>query len=160
MNQGFEPEIPNLRVAFIKAAWHQDIVDSGHQGFAEEMARLTNGTASVDTFDVPGAFEIPLLAKDLAKAGQYSAIICCGLVVDGAIYRHEFVADAVISGLMQAQLDTGLPILSVVLTPKSFSDSDQDVAFFLNHFKVKGQEAADACLSLLATRQSLIRLNL
>jgi 6,7-dimethyl-8-ribityllumazine synthase len=155
MNQGFEPEIPNLRVAFIKAAWHQGIVNKGYQSFVEELGRLTEGTASVDTFDVPGAFEIPLLAKDLAKTGQYSAIICCGLIVDGAIYRHEYVADAVISGLMQAQLETGIPILSVVLTPKNFNDSDEDADFFPDHFKIKGQEAADACVSILATRQSI-----
>jgi 6,7-dimethyl-8-ribityllumazine synthase len=155
MKQGFEREIPNLRGAFIKAAWHQDIVNNGRQSFVEELGRLTEGEASVDTFDVPGAFEIPLLAKDLAKTGQYSAVVCCGLIADGAIYRHEYVADAVISGLMQTQLETGIPIVSVVLTPKNFNYTNEDADFFLNHFKIKGQEAADVCVSILTTRQSI-----
>lgn len=155
MNQGFSPETPNLPVAFIKAGWHQDIVGKGYTGFAEEMNRLTKGGISVETFEVPGAYEIPLLAKDLAKTCKFSAVVCCGLVADGSIYRHEYVAQAVISGLMQVQLETGIPVISVVLTPKSFSDSDEDHAFFLDHFILKGQEAANACVSILQTRKVL-----
>jgi 6,7-dimethyl-8-ribityllumazine synthase len=155
MNQDFSPEIPNQSVAFIKASWHKDIVDNGYQGFVEEMNQLIGGSCKIEVFDVPGAFEIPLLAKDLAKTGQYSAVVCCGFVVDGGVYRHEYVADAVVSALMQIQLETGVPLLSVVLTPKSFSDSDEDHAFFLDHFNIKGQEAANACLSILNTRKTL-----
>lgn len=155
MNQGFSTEIPNLPVAFIKAGWHQDIVDKGYTGFVEETNRLTESTLSVEAFEVPGAYEIPLLAKDLANTGKFSAVVCCGLIVDGAIYRHEYVAQAVISGLMQVQLETGIPVFSVVLTPKSFSDSDEDHSFFLDHFILKGQEAANACVSILETRKVL-----
>jgi 6,7-dimethyl-8-ribityllumazine synthase len=107
-----------LRIAFIKARWHADIVDQGYLGFLDEIAASTEGAAEIDAFDVPGAFEIPLLARDLAATGQYQAVVGCALVVDGGIYRHEFVAQAVVSGLMQAQLDTGVPVLSVVLTPQ------------------------------------------
>ena len=57
----------------------------------------------------PGAFEIPLHAKRLATSGRYAAVVGAGLVVDGGIYRHEFVADAVVNGLMRVQLDTDVP---------------------------------------------------
>ncbi|WP_204322835.1 6,7-dimethyl-8-ribityllumazine synthase, partial [Streptococcus pneumoniae] len=67
---------------------------------------------SVDLFEVPGAFEIPLQAKLLARTGRYAAIVAAGFVVDGGIYRHEFVADAVISGLMRVQMDTDVPVIS------------------------------------------------
>ena len=60
-------------------------------------------TASqVDVFDVPGAFEMPLLARDLAQTGRYGAVACAAFVVDGGIYRHDFVAQAVVDGLMRA----------------------------------------------------------
>lgn len=73
-------------------------------------------------------------------------------MVDGGIYRHEFVAAAVIDGLMRVQLDASLPVLSCVLTPIRFHDSGEHRAFFLEHFKVKGAEAARACRgAILAT---------
>ena len=71
--------------------------------------------------------------------------IGCGLVVDGGIYRHEFVADAVISGLMRVQLDTDVPVLSVVLTPHEFHEHEVHRQFFFDHLLTKGTEAAQAC---------------
>ena len=91
---------PKARFAFIQSSWHEDIVDQGRGAFLAEMARQGVGPESIDTFEVPGAFEIPLHAKKLAQSGRYAGVVCCGLVVDGGIYRHEFVADAVISALM------------------------------------------------------------
>jgi len=154
LNQSVEPGNPEFQLAFIKAGWHADIVNEGCKGFLREIDRLTNGSAVVDVFDVPGAFEIPLLAQELAKTRQYHAVVCCGFVVDGGIYRHEFVADAVVSGLMQVQLETGVPILSVVLTPQSFDETVERQRFFLEHFKGKGQEAANACVSILRAKRN------
>jgi len=53
-------------------------------------------------------------AQLLAKTGRYAAIVAAGFVVDGGIYRHEFVAEAVIGGLMRVQLETGVPVISAV----------------------------------------------
>jgi 6,7-dimethyl-8-ribityllumazine synthase len=100
---------------------------------------------SIDFFEVPGAFEIPLQAKLLAGTGQYAAIVAAGLVVDGGIYRHEFVADAVIGALMRVQLETEIPIISAVLTPQRFHEHQEHARFFREHFLVKGTEAAAAC---------------
>ena len=79
-----------------------------------------------------GAFEIPLHAMRLAESGTYDAIVAAGLVVDGGIYRHEFVADAVIGGLMRVQLDTGVPVISAVLTPHHFHEHETHRAFFFD----------------------------
>jgi 6,7-dimethyl-8-ribityllumazine synthase len=81
----------------------------------------------------------------LAKSGRYAAIVAAGLVVDGGIYRHEFVASSVIDGLMRVQLDTEVPIISVVLTPQNFHEHDAHRQFFRDHFLIKGEEAAQAC---------------
>ena len=137
------------RIAFIHSTWHRDIVERARDSFIEEVARLGSEARAVEIIEVPGAFEIPLHAKLLAQTGEYDAIVACGFVVDGGIYRHEFVADAVISGLMQVQLETEVPVFSVVLTPQHFHEHEQHHRFFFDHFVVKGKEAAHACMRTL-----------
>jgi 6,7-dimethyl-8-ribityllumazine synthase len=138
------------RFAFIRARWHADIVDQAHQAFVAEVTASNPGFA-IDTFDVPGALEIPLHAQALAQTGRYAAIIGCALVLDGGIYRHEFVASAVLDGIMRVGLDTGVPVLSVVLTPHHFHGEEHH-KFFFEHFTTKGKEAAHAALNIVAAR--------
>src|SRR6266849_8283955 len=92
------------RIAFVQSTWHEAIVDRCRRSFAEEVAELGVPRDLVDFYKVPGSFELPLHAKQLALTERYSAVVAAGLVVDGGIYRHEFVAEAVISGLMRVQL--------------------------------------------------------
>jgi len=155
MNQSSQKTSAGPRIAFVQARWHADIVDEARKAFVDEMARLSNAVPDIDIFDVPGAFEIPLQAKTLATTGRYAAIVACGFVVDGGIYRHDFVADAVVSALMQAQMETGTPVLSVVLTPHRFHECEEHRQFFLDHFKVKGAEAAQACMQVLSLREGI-----
>jgi 6,7-dimethyl-8-ribityllumazine synthase len=114
--------------------------------FLEEASDLGFAAGCVDFYKVPGAFELPLHAKRLARTGRYSAIVATGLVVDGGIYRHEFVAKAVIDGLMRVQLDEDVPVISAVLTPHHFHEHGEHASFFSAHFEVKGREAARACM--------------
>ena len=104
----------------------------------------------IDCFEVPGAFEIPLHAKLLAKTGRYDAVVAAGFVVDGGIYRHDFVASSVIDGLMRVQLETEVPVISVVLTPQAFHEHEEHRKFFAEHFVVKGEEAARACAAAIS----------
>jgi 6,7-dimethyl-8-ribityllumazine synthase len=143
------------RIAFIQSTWHRDIVDRARESFIEEAAQLGVERQAIDVIEVPGAFEIPLHAKLLAQSGAYVAVVACGFVVDGGIYRHEFVADAVISGLMRVQLDTEVPVFSVVLTPQHFHEHEQHRKFFFDHFVVKGKEAAHACVRTLASLEAI-----
>ncbi|MBY6006106.1 6,7-dimethyl-8-ribityllumazine synthase [Salipiger bermudensis] len=136
------------RIAFIRARWHADIVDRAHEGFLAEAADILPG-ASVDAYDVPGAFEMPLLAKRLAETGRYDAVVAAAFVVDGGIYRHDFVADAVVKGLMDAQMQTGVPVFSVSLTPHHYQETEVHNAFFTEHFVKKGAEAAHAVKGVL-----------
>ena len=152
MNQQIHP----MAIAFIQARWHADIVDQSRISFIAEMDEKTQGAATIEVFDVPGAYEIPLLAKRLAETGNFHAIVGAAFVVDGGIYRHDFVASAVVSGMMQVQLETGVPILSVSLTPHQFQETAEHRGFFIEHFKVKGKEAAQACTSILAQHRRLV----
>ena len=144
--------MPHARFAFIKANWHGDIVTKALEGFLELIPR-----DQVDVFDVPGAFELPLLARDLAASGQYAAVAASAFVVDGGIYRHDFVASAVVDGLMRASLDTGIPVLSVSLTPHHYQETEHHRAIYTAHFVEKGREAAQAALMIVETRKRLAR---
>lgn len=144
-----------VRVAIVSSGWHRQIVASSVQAATEELLSQQVPAEQIAYFEVPGAFEIPLHAQRLARSGEFDAIIACGLVVDGGIYRHEFVATAVIDGLMRVQLDTDVPVFSAVLTPHHFHEHDEHIRYFTEHFKVKGKEVAQACA---ATLRSLARL--
>ena len=141
----------HTRYAFIKAQWHADIVDRALEGFCELIP-----ADQVDVFDVPGAFEMPLLARDLAATGRYAAVACAAFVVDGGIYRHDFVAQAVVDGLMRAGMDTGIPVLSVSLTPHQYQETDHHNAIYRTHFVEKGREAANAALKITQPRAALV----
>jgi len=131
------------RYAFIKANWHSEIVDQALVGFTQIIP-----PDQVDVFNVPGAFEMPLLARRLAKTGKYGAVAAAALVVDGGIYRHDFVAQAVVNGLMQAGLEADVPVLSVSLTPHHFQETDHHIGIYRAHFVEKGREAAQAALGV------------
>jgi len=138
------------RYAFIKANWHAEIVDRALDGFCELVP-----AEQVDVFDVPGAFELPLLSRDLAATGRYAAVVAAAFVVDGGIYRHEFVAQAVVDGLMRAGMDTGVPVLSVSLTPHQYQPTEHYMQIYRMHFVEKGREAARAALMIGKTRAAV-----
>ncbi|OWT56139.1 6,7-dimethyl-8-ribityllumazine synthase [Candidimonas nitroreducens] len=144
-----------VRVAFVQSCWHRDIVDECREAFCAALRARSVAQDTIDLFEVPGAFELPLHVQQLARSGHYDAVVAAGFVVDGGIYRHEFVAQAVLDGLMQVQLASGVPVLSAVLTPQRFNAQPEHVAFFRSHMQVKGAEAAHACIATVASLRAL-----
>jgi len=154
--------LPRGRIAIVSASWHREIVDRARLSLRAELEAQGIAPESLEEFDVPGAFEIPLHAKLLAQSGRFDAVIACALVVDGGIYRHEFVAAAVIDGLMRVQLDAGVPVFSAVLTPHHFHEHDVHREFFAAHFVEKGREVGRACaktLQAIAAMETAARLS-
>jgi 6,7-dimethyl-8-ribityllumazine synthase len=153
------PEHPRFtkpqRIAFVQSAWHREVVAECRIAFFEEIEARHIASDRVDVFEVPGSFEIPLHAQLLAKTRRYTAIVAAGLVVDGGIYRHEFVADTVIKALMDVQLRTEVPVFSAVLTPQQFHETPPHIEFFRKHFAVKGIEVAEACANTLLSLERL-----
>jgi 6,7-dimethyl-8-ribityllumazine synthase len=143
------------RIAFVQACWHREVVEEAKLAFLAEIAARHIPRERVDIFEVPGSFEIPLHAQILAKTRRYTAIVAAGLVVDGGIYRHEFVSDTVIKALMDVQLRTEVPVFSAVLTPQQFHETQAHFDFFRKHFAVKGVEVAEACANTLLSLERL-----
>lgn len=144
-----------IKVAFVQSCWHRDIVDECREAFCAALRARAVAQDAIDLFEVPGAFELPLHVQHLARSGRYHAVVAAGFVVDGGIYRHEFVAGAVVNGLMQVQLATGVPVISAVLTPQRFNAQAEHVAFFRDHMQVKGAEAAHACIATVSSLRAL-----
>jgi 6,7-dimethyl-8-ribityllumazine synthase len=136
-------------IAYVQAAWHTEITDHCRTAFVAELARHGYGEADVRLFSVPGSLEIPLMARTLARTGRYAAVCASGLVVDGGIYRHDFVAQAVLHGIVQTSLETGVPVLSAVLTPHHFHEHAVHSDFFKAHMVTKGKELAEACVAII-----------
>ena len=124
-------------IALVAARWHSDIVDRAVMACRAGLAE--RGFTDVDVVEVPGAFEIPLRIKRLANTGRYAALAGCAFVIDGGIYRHEFVASTVVDALMRVQLDTDVPVFSAVLTPHHFHEHAEHQEYFARHFEVKGR---------------------
>jgi 6,7-dimethyl-8-ribityllumazine synthase len=143
------------RIAFVMAAWHGDIVEQSHATFTRYLEDAGFDKGAIDTFHVPGSLEIPLQCKLLAKTGRYQLIVAAGFIVNGGIYRHDFVSTAVLNGIMQVQLETEIPVLSIVLTPQLFNGEQEHHDFFFNHFRAKGREAAEACIVVLSNQMQL-----
>ncbi|HEY8964706.1 MAG TPA: 6,7-dimethyl-8-ribityllumazine synthase [Alphaproteobacteria bacterium] len=141
------------KIGFIKAGWHADIIEQGLNSFVADLEKAGIAKNSIEVIDVAGSLEIPLQAKKMAETGQYAIIACGGFIINGGIYHHEYVNHAVIDGMMRVGLDTGVPILSMVLTPLNFHQSEQHHKFFFDHFVIKGKELAAACLKTLENMQ-------
>jgi len=137
------------KIAYVQAAWHTDITDACKRAFVDELARHGHDEREIEFFSAPGSLELPLMAKKLAKTGKYAAVCASGFVVDGGIYRHEFVAQAVLQGIVQTSLETEVPVLSAVLTPHHFHEHAVHQDFFRAHMATKGRELAEACLAIV-----------
>ena len=136
-------------IAYVQAAWHTEITDHCRTSFVAEMAKHGYGIDEIAFFSVPGSLEIPLMARKLALTGRYAAVCASGLVVNGGIYRHDFVAQAVLQGIVQTSLETEVPVLSAVLTPHHFHEHAVHEEFFKQHMHTKGKDLADACVAII-----------
>ncbi|HSW48324.1 MAG TPA: 6,7-dimethyl-8-ribityllumazine synthase [Candidatus Saccharimonadales bacterium] len=141
----------DFKIAFVAASWHEDLVNVAVNSCKSELQELGVDTEkNIKLFNVPGSLEIPLVSKTIIQSGEFDAVIAFGLVVDGGIYRHEFVAQTVLDGIMKVSLETKTPVLSVVLTPQKFDETNSEhIKFFQKHLVIKGQEAARSAVQII-----------
>jgi 6,7-dimethyl-8-ribityllumazine synthase len=136
-----------VELCFIQACWHKSIVDEIRAGFSAEIkGKFPDVILTI--IEVPGILEIPLQSKMAAKSGKYAAIIAAGVVTSGGIYKYEYVAHAVVAAIVNIQLEQEIPIISAILMPLDEGDTDTE-AYFLKHARLKGKEAAVACVKTL-----------
>lgn len=142
--KGSTPDLDGdgLTMAVVVSRYNEDVSKRLLRGALAALAE--HGVSEPDVFWVPGALELPVTALALAEKGGHDAIICLGCVIRGETYHFEVVADQASAGLMQVQLDTGVPVTFGVLTTE-----DRDQAQARSGLKNnKGAEAALAAIEM------------
>lgn len=105
-----------LRFGIIVSRFNDFICDRLLGGALDALRRSGADEGAIDIFKVPGAFEIPLLAKKVASTARYDAVICLGAVIRGSTPHFDYVANEVSKGVASVGLDTGIPVTFGVLT--------------------------------------------
>jgi 6,7-dimethyl-8-ribityllumazine synthase len=142
--KGTKPDLSggDLRIAIVVSRFNEEVCKRllrGALGALEE-----HGVLEPDTFWVPGSLELPVTALALAERGNHDAIVCLGCVIRGETYHFELVANQAAAGIMQVQLDTGVPVAFGVLTTE---DKEQALARS-GPKNNKGAEAAEAAIEM------------
>jgi len=112
-----------LRFGIIVGRFNEFIGGKLLSGAMDAITRHGGSDTDVDLVWVPGAFEIPIVAKKMAKSGKYDAIICLGAVIRGATPHFDMVAGEVTKGIALVGLETGLPVIFGVLTTDSIEQA-------------------------------------
>jgi 6,7-dimethyl-8-ribityllumazine synthase len=142
---------PDYRVALCVARFYEELADKLETGARAALAEA--GIADADRFDVPGAFELPLVAKYAAESGRYQAVVCLGAVIRGETDHYAYVCGEAARGIQQVQLDTGVPCGFGVLTVDSMEQALDRVTGGAK--RDTGRHAAEAVVASLKVKEEL-----
>jgi 6,7-dimethyl-8-ribityllumazine synthase len=138
-------------VALCVATFYSELADKLEAGAREALSKA--GVAEIDRFEVPGAFELPLIAKYAAESGRYRAIVCLGAVIRGETDHYDYVCGEAARGIQDVQLRTGVPCGFGVLTVDSMAQALERVSG--GSKRDTGAHATEAALASLAVKDQL-----
>ena len=141
-----------LRFGIVVARFNSAITGGLLEGAVRALERAGAADDAVSVWWVPGAFELPVVAKRLADSGKVDAVICLGAVVRGDTAHFDFVAGGATQGLVQAAVDTGVPIIFGVLTVDTQQQALDRIGGKEGH---KGEEAADTAIETARLLQQI-----
>ncbi|MEN6548169.1 MAG: 6,7-dimethyl-8-ribityllumazine synthase [Armatimonadia bacterium] len=141
-----------LKLAIVTSRFNDFITRRLLDGAHDAIVRHGGDLANVDNLWVPGAFEIPLVAKKLAETGKYDAVICIGAVIRGGTAHFDFVAGECAKGIGQASLQTGVPIIFGVVTTDTIEQAIERAGVKLSN---RGAEAAVSAIEMANLLKSL-----
>jgi 6,7-dimethyl-8-ribityllumazine synthase len=137
-----------LRFAIIVARFNAHVTGKLYDGCYEELRGHGAADEDVRTIEVPGCFELPLVAKELGSSGRFDAIVCLGAVIRGGTPHFEYVSSATAMGVQQAALATGVPTVFGVLTVDNEEQALERTGGAEGH---KGREAALTAIEIALT---------
>ena len=112
-----------IRVGIVAARFNEFITSKLVGGALDGLKRHDVKEEDIDVAWVPGAFEIPLIASEMAKCGKYDAVICVGAVIRGDTTHYDYVCNEVSKGIAQVGLATGVPVLFGVITTENIEQA-------------------------------------
>jgi 6,7-dimethyl-8-ribityllumazine synthase len=131
-----------MRFAFVVSRYDFEIAQGLENGAHAYLREQSLEVRPEDVFEAPGAFEIPLIAQELARSGRYAGVVCMGCVIRGETAHFDYICQSAASGILQASLETRTPIAFGVLTVLNRA---QALARSRADDFNKGREAAAAC---------------
>lgn len=143
---------PARRIVIAVARFNAPITSQLLQGCRAALADAGLGDDDIRTVHVPGAWELPLVCRQLAASGNYEAVIALGAVIRGETAHFDFISAECARGLMQVSLETDVPVAFGVLTPEN---SEQALERADPARKNKGREAALAALEMIALKAEI-----
>ena len=106
----------DVKIGIVASRFNEFIVSKLISGAEDGLLRHDVSGDNITLAWVPGAFEIPLMAKKMAESGKYDAVICLGAVIRGATSHYDYVCNEVSKGIAQVSLTTGVPVMFGILT--------------------------------------------
>ena len=143
---------PSGRYGIVVSRYNDSITEKLLAGAVETLEAAQVPSDQIDVVWVPGAWEIPLVAKRLAASGRYAAVLCLGAVIRGETSHDRHINRAVSLALIQIACDTGVPVLFGVLTCESLEQAIHRAGGNAGH---KGVECAQAALEMVSLLASL-----
>ena len=140
-----EPSGEGRRVAVVVARFHERITARLLEGALAGLAARGVGADAVDVAWVPGAFEVPLVAKRMATTGSYDAVICLGAVIRGETAHFDLVAGEAARGVADVARETGVPMIFEILATETLAQAEARAG---GPHGNKGWDAADAALEM------------
>jgi 6,7-dimethyl-8-ribityllumazine synthase len=138
-------------VALCVARFYSELADKLVQGSRAALGEA--GIVEIEEYDVPGAFELPLVAKYAAESGRYAGVVCLGAVIRGATDHYDYVCQAASDGILRVSLDTGVPCGFGVLTVDSMEQALERVSGGAR--RDTGRHAVEAVLAALQAKDAL-----
>jgi len=135
----------DFKFAIVAARFNDFIVEPLIRGAVDTLNRHGADDKQIEIVRVPGAFELPLIAKKLAQSGKYHAIIALGAVIRGGTPHFEYVCNECASGLSRVALDTGVPVAFGVLTTDNVEQATDRAGGKAGN---KGADAATVALEM------------
>lgn len=137
---------PDGRFAVVVSRFNEFVTQALLASCRDALVRHGVETGRVDVAWVPGSFEIPLVARKLATSGRYAAVICLGCVIRGETGHYDHVAGGVASGVLQAGMESGIPVIFGVLTTDTVEQALNRAGLKAGN---KGAEAAMAAIEMV-----------
>jgi 6,7-dimethyl-8-ribityllumazine synthase len=138
--------------AICVATFYEDLAERLANGATEAFVEHGVGAASIHTFEVPGAFELPYAAKLCAESGRFDGVACLGVVIRGETDHYDFVCGEAAAGIARVQLDTGVPCAFGVITCDTREQAEARAG---GDKRDQGRHAAEAVLRSAELRAAL-----
>jgi 6,7-dimethyl-8-ribityllumazine synthase len=153
---GFDPaDLPDtVRVAVVAARFNMEIVDELLAGCMRRLEELGIEPSRVEIHRVPGAFELPVAARMLARTRRFSSIVCLGCIIRGDTPHFDYVAGEAARGIQQVALEENMPVIFGVLTTNTEEQAQQRIGGSHGHY---GERAAEAAAEMMALMMRIKR---